>query len=182
MLFAFFKKSDKIMSSWIENIKNQHGTLEEEDEEEDNQQPVVQNQQASSSSQENQQITNQNINKETTTNSNENAENQQQNNQKPTENENEQATQKQKYIGPNTRETVLFAKSFGKLSDSEETNYVRLLLDIRASLSSVLDGTSKPLETASILNKTSIASKQKYQNLRKSILNLPIPHQVATQK
>ena len=183
MFIVTFMKSDKSMSSWIENIKNQHGTLEEEDEEEDEQQTVPQNTQVTAKPQEKpQQQTNQSINKDNATNANEKVENQTQSEQNAEQKETEQVTEKQKYNGPNTPETVLFAKSFDKLSDLEERNYVRLLLDIRASLSSVLDGTSKPLETASILNKTSSASKQKYQNLRKAILKLPVPHQVATQK
>ena len=86
------------------------------------------------------------------------------------------------YKGPNTKETVLFSKSYMLLTSEEEKKYVETLITVRNSLTSVLDQTSKTLKNGSLLNSTSKQTQSTFNKLRESILSLPIPHIAAVRK
>lgn len=159
-------------SSWLENIKNQHGNLIEEEEEEEEEKKVEEKPEESAKPQDEQ---NKNIEK---------SEKEAEIKQDPKNEVQEEPTEKEKFVynGPSTRETVLFSKSFEKLTTEEEKSYVESLIYIRNSLTTVIDQTSKTLKNGSLLNSASKKSKAKYGALRKSILSLPVPHVAAVRK
>lgn len=156
------------MSSWLENIKNQHGSLVEEEEEEEE---VVEKKAPAPAE----------AKPEIQAKAPETVEKPQNTPQETKQNVKETKETKFKYQGPSTRETYLFATSFNKIESKQEKEYVQNLLSVRTNISNVLDSASKPLEEVGFLNKAAISAKNRYVNLRKSILSVPIPHKIATQ-
>lgn len=156
------------MTSWLENIKNQHGSLvEEEDEEEEEQAPKQPEEKKPEAPTEKPQIEQEQNQKQETA---------------PTQQKPVKTTPTQdkfKYEGPSTRETYLFATSIDKIESKQEREYVENLLKVRANLSNVLDSASKPLESVGFLNKAVISAKSRYTNLSKLIMSVPIPHTAA---
>ena len=80
------------------------------------------------------------------------------------------------FIKPITRETITFVRSLEKLQKQQEKSYVNILLTLRNSLLTSMEFTSKPLQNSSTLGTSVIDSKNKFNNIKSSILNIPIPH------
>lgn len=152
------------MSSWLEKVAAQHGTYKEEEEEEED----VPEKQVEQSSQQKQPSAHQDEEKSEISAESDIKIKESVHNKVECD-----------YQGPNTKETAIYAKSMEKLLRKQENAYVTSLLKVRSSLTNALDVASRPLESANSTTKASKQSKEKYVNLRKTIMSIPIPQNSA---